>query len=160
MNTDLGTILDLTWKLLLVLGLAVLAMRGLRWLSNPNPGAASAMQVLGRVGLGSQQSLVLLGVGSKRLVLGVTPQQITLLTELSPADLPEAALDRPPSAPPWANGFRVPWAPGKPEQANQDAVSFAELLRRVRRRPSFLGENVPPTEVEADAVGRSSNVED
>lgn len=160
MNTDLGTILDLTWKLLLVLGLAVLAMRGLRWLSTPNPGAASSMRVLGRVGLGSQQSLVLLSVGSKRLVLGVTPQQITLLTELSPADLPEAAPDNPASDSPWAGGFRVPWALGRPEQAQQETVSFAELLRRVRRRPNFLGEDVSPAEVEANAAGRSSNVED
>jgi flagellar biosynthetic protein FliO len=85
---DPGALLDLTWKLLLVVGLAVLAARLLRWMSNPVPALGGTLQVLARVGLGSQQNLVLVGIGPKRLLLGVTPQQITVLAELTVDDLP------------------------------------------------------------------------
>jgi|GEM_PF-3770551 len=84
---DVGAIFDLTWKLLLVLGLAILATRALRWLSTPGSAAGGALDILGRVAVGPQQSVVLLRVGKRRLLIGHTSQQITLLADLSADDL-------------------------------------------------------------------------
>jgi flagellar biogenesis protein FliO len=85
--SDVGTILDLSWKLLLVLGLAVLAMRALRWLSNPPTRSDSALKLLVRLPIGPQQSLLLVAVGKKRILIGQSPQQVVLLSELALEDL-------------------------------------------------------------------------
>lgn len=88
MSGDLGALLDLSWKLLLVLGLAVLATRALRWMSSPSMAPSSVLKLVARLPVGPQQSITLLAVGSKRIVVGVTAQQITLLAELTSDDLP------------------------------------------------------------------------
>lgn len=87
LGTDFGYFFDLTWKLLLVLGLAVLAIRGLKWLSTPALAPASLLKVLARLPIGPQQSLVLVSVGKKRILVGQTAQQITLLADLAADDL-------------------------------------------------------------------------
>lgn len=94
MGNELGQMFDLAWKLLLVLGLAVLALRGLRWLSSPAVGSKSPLQMLSRLPVGPQQAVVLIAVGKKRLLLGQSPQQVTLLAELSEEDLVNAEVDQ------------------------------------------------------------------
>ncbi len=90
MGSDVGTLLDLGWKLLLVLGLAVVAMRALRWLSSPVLNPDGPLKVVARLPIGPQQTVVVVSVGSKRLLLGQSPNQLTLLTELDAADLATA----------------------------------------------------------------------
>jgi len=86
-SSDVWALFDLGWKLLLVLGLAVLSARVLRWLSGPSLAPASLLRVLARLPLGPQQSIVLIAVGKKRLLVGQTPQRLTLLAELDDEDL-------------------------------------------------------------------------
>ena len=87
MGNELVAIFDISWKLLLVLGLAVLATRGLRWLSTPAHGAPSPLKVVARLPIGPQQAIVLIAVGPRRLLIGQTPQQITLLGEVGADEL-------------------------------------------------------------------------
>lgn len=88
LGNEFGPLFDLAWKLLLVLGLAVLSTRALKWLSNPSVAPDSLLKVLARLPIGPQQTLVLVAVGKKRLLVGQTAQQITLLAELAEDDLP------------------------------------------------------------------------
>ena len=85
----------MTWKLLLVLGLAVLAARAVRWLSSPGLAPDSLLRVLARLPVGPQQTLILVVVGKKRLLVGQSSQQLTLLTELAEEDLVITSEDRP-----------------------------------------------------------------
>ena len=87
MGNEFGPLFDLAWKLLLVLGLAVLSTRALKWLGNPAVAPDSVLRALARLPIGPQQTLVLVAVGKKRLLIGQTAQQITLLAELSDEDL-------------------------------------------------------------------------
>ncbi len=98
MDNELGTLVDLTWKLLLVLGLAVLATRALRWLSVTPRAPDRVLQVIARLPIGPQQSLVLIRVGKKRLLVGQSAQQLTLLADLADEDLTVLA-DEPTDAP-------------------------------------------------------------
>ena len=91
MDDNLGTLVDLTWKLLLVLALAVLAARALRWLSHPAGAPETLLRVVARLPIGPQQSLLLIAVGKKRLLVGQSAQQLTLLAELADEDLPVLA---------------------------------------------------------------------
>ena len=91
MFADLGAAFDLIWKLLLVLGLAVIATRGLRWLSAPQTGPNSPVRMIARLPVGPQQTVVLVAVGSRRLLIGQSPQQLTVLADLAGEDL-DAAL--------------------------------------------------------------------
>ena len=113
--SDLGTILDLSWKLLLVLGLAVLAIRALRWLSNPQTAATSVLKLVVRLPVGPQQSLLLVAVGKTRLLVGQSSQQLAFLCELAPEDLVDADLD--------SNGLATPTRQGGP-------LDFRALLKR------------------------------
>ncbi|MBX6771197.1 MAG: flagellar biosynthetic protein FliO [Chloroflexi bacterium] len=87
MGNELAVLLDLAWKLLLVLALAFLATRLLRWLSSPTLTATSLLAILARQPIGAQQALLLVAVGKKRLLLGQTARQITLLAEIDAEDL-------------------------------------------------------------------------
>lgn len=155
MLTDLGSVLDLTWKLLLVLGLAVIAARALRWMSSPAAAPAGTLTILARLGVGSQQSLVLLRAGEKRLVLGVTPQQITFLAELNAEDLAEPGPVEATS--PWSNTL-VQRLSGRTRPATPTGPmffepTFARLLDRAwggkrgvtdsTRQPGSSGETNP-----------------
>jgi len=76
----------------MVLGLfAVLAViAGLAWLSkrfNLNlPGATSDMKLLGAMSIGSKEKLLLVEVEGSKLLLGVTPQQVTLIKNFEGGD--------------------------------------------------------------------------
>jgi len=117
--SDLGTILDLSWKLLLVLGLAVLAIRALRWLSNPQMAPDSVLKLVVRLPVGPQQSLLLVAVGKKRLLVGQSPQQLVFLSELAEEDLDDTHLS--------ASSLAIPprnWGP----------LDFRAMLKRSLNR--------------------------
>lgn len=133
MTNDLGAILDLTWKLLLVLGLAVLATRALRWIGNPTAAPDAHLKILARLGVGAQQSVILVGIGSKRLVLGVTSQQISVLAELTADELPDVLVERAAGPRAWtgAMGQLLNRASARP---GSRAVAFSTLLERAGAR--------------------------
>jgi flagellar biogenesis protein FliO len=86
MGDNVGALLDLAWKLALVLGLAVLALRALRWLSTPTA-SRGPLTLLARVPTGPQQALLLVGLGERLLLIGQSPQQLSLLCELTSGEL-------------------------------------------------------------------------
>ncbi len=88
MGNEFGPLFDLAWKLLLVLGLVVLSTRALKWLSSPSLAPDSLLKIRARLPVGPQQTLVLVAVGRKRILVGQTSQQLTLLAELTEDDLP------------------------------------------------------------------------
>jgi flagellar protein FliO/FliZ len=68
--------------LLVVLALIPLVLWLLKKLQNVRPGGAGpALQVAGQLALGARERVVLVRVGERLLVLGVTPQQVALLAE-------------------------------------------------------------------------------
>lgn len=128
MGNEFSVFFDLAWKLLLVLGLAVLAMRALKWLSSPSMAPESLLKILARLPIGPQQTLVLVAVGKKRILVGQTSQQLTLLAELAAEDLPSED-----------DGLPAP-TPGSPRpKILQNLFSFT-------RRPDVLGRVDRPSE--------------
>lgn len=82
---EIGTLLGMLLAVALVLALAygctrLLARRGALL---PGGGRGGRLRVLERLSLGREQSVVVAQIGVKRVLLGVTPAQITLLRELS-----------------------------------------------------------------------------
>lgn len=82
---EIGTLLGMLLAVALVLALAygctrLLARRGALL---PGGGRGGRLRVLERLSLGREQSVVVAQIGAKRVLLGVTPAQITLLRELS-----------------------------------------------------------------------------
>ena len=85
---DLG-LGDLVLRLGLVLALMVLSLLGLRRYVGRQAGAQSTgagIQVWERHRLGPQQTLYVVTVADKALLLGVTPSQISSLADLGPAE--------------------------------------------------------------------------
>ena len=85
---------ELFLKLVLVIGLAYLALAGLRWLqkSKHSPIAGSAtINVLETTGLAPGRALHLVIVGEKTLLIGATDHQISLITELADTTPPMPA---------------------------------------------------------------------
>lgn len=79
--------LGLAWPLIAVLGvITLLALAARRWLPRTNLSAAHGpVQVLGRHYLSSKQSLCLVRVGGRVLLLGVTPEHIESLSVVEDA---------------------------------------------------------------------------
>jgi flagellar biogenesis protein FliO len=90
--------LDMTWKLVVVLGLAYLLLAGLRryTLGLGFVRQRSSLQVLEAVGLGPNRALYIVRAGNTRLLLGATAAQISTLlrwegeSPLPPDDQPTA----------------------------------------------------------------------
>lgn len=85
------TILRAVFSLALVLGLIVLCFRILARRTGITPtgrGAAPVLDVLARRPLSRSASVQVVRVGGRIVVLGVTDTHISVLTHLSPADLP------------------------------------------------------------------------
>ena len=87
-------IVDLIWKLAVVLGIAYLAIYMLRGIMGRQvglPGQKSRLKVLESATLGPNRAVHLVRVGNKILVLGSTPDQITAIGEMDEADAGIAA---------------------------------------------------------------------
>ncbi|MEY3201606.1 MAG: hypothetical protein RIR70_1156 [Pseudomonadota bacterium] len=80
-----------TFVSVLMLAMLAAAVAALAWLMKRNAvgGAASSMRLVAAQALGPRERLVVVHVGSRFFLLGHTPQQITMLTELSPEDVPQ-----------------------------------------------------------------------
>ena len=85
----LDTILSLTWLLVCVLVIIVLAYlftkyaagRGIGFLGTGS--GTDQFKVLTRLSLGREQSLALVQAGGRYLLLGVTPSEVSLVAELT-----------------------------------------------------------------------------
>ncbi len=72
--------------LLIVLGIFFLCVWGVRKLSGVTAGSTEKMRVVGGLSLGMREKVILLQVGKKQLVLGVTPGRIDTLHVLEGDD--------------------------------------------------------------------------
>jgi flagellar protein FliO/FliZ len=77
--------------LLVVLALIPLVLWTLKKLQTFRPGGARALELAAQLPLGARERVVVVRMGGRLLVLGVTPQQVSLLAEANAADLPPAA---------------------------------------------------------------------
>jgi flagellar protein FliO/FliZ len=85
--------------LMLVLALIPLVLWGLKRLQNFRPGGGAAqLEVTAQLALGARERLVLVRVHDRVLVLGVTPQQISLLGESQATGLRPAGTPQPGNA--------------------------------------------------------------
>ena len=75
-------------SLLAVLILVAIVARLARRASRRGPGTGLA--VLDRTGLGKDAAVAVVAVADRVLVIGVTPQNVTMLTELDPRTVPAA----------------------------------------------------------------------
>jgi flagellar protein FliO/FliZ len=82
--------------------------------------------VLGRVTLGRNASVTVVRVGGRALVLGVSEQQVTLLTETDPAEL------TPPNVDPESPGTAAPG--GFPPASSAWKAVVEQLRDRTVRR--------------------------
>jgi flagellar protein FliO/FliZ len=137
-------------KVALFLVLILALILGLAWLSRKTRlaqwsgawgkagGPDIPMRTLGTLNMGIKEKIAVIQVGNKRLVVGITPQQISTLAELTDADLitgdrvcdPQNKGLEPIAE---ADGSAVkPVKPvGTPEKnKNQPAASFADLLKK------------------------------
>lgn len=117
-----------TWSLLMmfvVLAAIPLVLWALKRLQTIRPagGGALPMQVAAQLALGPRERVVMLRVGDRQLLLGVTPQQITLLADDEAAPRPPASAS-PASTSAFSSVLRAnvlratgakPPAPGTPE---------------------------------------------
>lgn len=81
-----GDMLHWSIGLLIVLGIFFLCVWGMRKLSGITVNGAGKMRVVGGLALGMREKVVLLQVGKKQLVLGVTPGRIDALHVLEGDD--------------------------------------------------------------------------
>ena len=88
--------------------------------------AKHSVEVIGRVGLGRNTSVTVVRVGGRALVLGVSDQKVTLLTETDPADLV------PPSIDPESPGTAAPG--GFPPASSAWKAVVEQLRERTVRR--------------------------
>lgn len=84
-------ILDLLWKLALVLVLVVISAKAVKLLSSRGwkGRGGSQMAVLDSLSLGPNRGVYLIRAFGRVLLLGVTPERIDLLIELPPDSVPE-----------------------------------------------------------------------
>lgn len=116
---EIGTLLGMLLAVALVLVLAYVCTRllaGRGALLSRSGGRSGNLRVMERLALGREQSVILVQMGARRVLLGVTPSQITLLRELSEE---EAAL------------WDEPQGPQNPPGA---AIRFQDALREVLKQ--------------------------
>jgi hypothetical protein len=101
-----------------------------RWLP-ARPAEADRIEVLSRAHVGARESLGVVRVGRERLLVGITPGQISLLTRLEPAAAPPA---------PAADDFPAALAaaelvvPRTPEELRRALARSRERLERLSGR--------------------------
>jgi flagellar protein FliO/FliZ len=111
-----------------VVGTAPAGKRGLRRRSNP-------VEVIARHGLSRGSSIAVVRLGARALVIGVTEHQVSLLTEIDPAELdapPEDELSSPGT--PRTPGTAGPAGPGIGAGALPWKVALEQLRERTVRR--------------------------
>ena len=132
------TALSFIFKLAVVLGLAYVTILGLKKFTNMKTavgGTQHCIRVLDHSSLGTNKSLHVIQVGSKRLLLGSTPGQINLLTELDEDDVPSVDLSQ------QYAGFKDQLATfmGSKPDSSSSAKTVADMLRE---SSSFLQDKV------------------
>ena len=85
-TVNAGDMLHWGLALLIVLAIFLLCVWGLRKLNVANLSGTDKMRIVGGLSLGMREKVVLLQVGRKQLVLGVTPGQIQALHVLEGED--------------------------------------------------------------------------
>lgn len=131
-----GDTFELIARLVPALLIVVGGPFAVRWVIRRGPGASSnRMRVVERASMGKAAQVVIVSVSDRRLLLGVTESQITLLSELdaeSPAEAP--ATLRPVAHTPIESGMD---AGSGLEAASQPWDGFVERWRHLTtRRPS------------------------
>ncbi|HEY8036516.1 MAG TPA: flagellar biosynthetic protein FliO [Methylobacter sp.] len=81
-----GDMLHWIVGLLIVLSIFFLCVWGMRKLSGMTPNGAEKMRIVGGLSLGMREKVILLQVGKKQLILGVTPGRIDALHVLEGDD--------------------------------------------------------------------------
>lgn len=81
-----GDMLHWSVGLLMVLGVFLLCVWGMRKLSGITVNSAEKMRIVGGLSLGMREKVILLQVGKKQLILGVTPGRIDALHVLEGDD--------------------------------------------------------------------------
>lgn len=89
-----STLVSLVLVLAAIGGVALL----LRRFTGPRTSQARLMRVVGQLPLGARERINVVELDGQWLVLGVTPQQITLLTQIARKDTGDAAQPSPPRA--------------------------------------------------------------
>jgi len=122
------TVASFLLKLALVLGLCYATMLGLRrFTSVKNAVGASRgrIRVVENSTLGANRTLHLIEIGSKRLLVASTPNQVNLLTELDPGDVTEPAPEQPRAS------FKEQLAlfMGNKADASKSARTVAQMIR-------------------------------
>ena len=161
--SDLMVLARVTGSLVVVLLVAVLAARLARR-AGRGRGRTASLQVRDRVGLTRETCAVVLEVGDRMLLLGVSPQQVSVLAELGPSGTVVATAVRPgptalaiqgalgalggqaaPGVPGVPGVPRVP-APRQPAVRVVQAPAEVPLTRReVRAATGRRRQAVPPT---------------
>lgn len=85
-----GSVLQVIFSLLLVLGAVVLVAWILKRINMPQHGAGSMLKVISGVAVGQRERIVLVEVNDTWLVVGVAPGQVRTLHSMPKVDLPAA----------------------------------------------------------------------
>lgn len=89
--TPAGSVGQMILGLAVTLALLVGGLWFLKRLQGTRGAAPGALRILGATAVGTREKIVLLGVGGKVLVLGVTPGRINTLHTLDESELPPPA---------------------------------------------------------------------
>lgn len=85
-----GSVLQMLLGLGLVIGLLYASLHALRRISGGNAQGAALLKVRGAAAVGPRERVVLVEVGEKILVLGVSPGRVNTLHTLDTVDLPSS----------------------------------------------------------------------
>jgi len=121
--------LGFTGRLLLVLGLAygtIFALKRFSSMRAATGGSRTTIRVIENSSLGSNKSLHLVEVGSRKLLVASTPNQVNLVVELGSDDVPED--ETPPSGGGFKSQLSLFLGHGKTDAAPA-ARNVAEMLR-------------------------------
>lgn len=127
-QSPVSVVLSLLGGLLLFALVLLLAWLCTRWLGGyyrAKNAPGGSFQLLERMTIGPDRSLMAVRLKGRVWVLGVTPQNITFLGELSPEDYPEDTPAEPQGGMDFTTAFQdavKKWGPGKKqgEQGNKD----------------------------------------
>lgn len=125
------TAISFIFKLVIVLGLAYATILGLKKFSGmrgiAGPGQHH-IRVLENSSIGPNKSLHLVEIGSRKLLVASTPNQVNLLAELDESDLPEVDPVQPSSSPVGFKEQLSGFLNNKPD-TSATSKSVAEMLR-------------------------------